>query len=267
MADCAFETDNVEGVCAAAILGVHSHLHANPYPAPVCAPARQSEPKLIRPKIQHNSTCEDWNAFMRRWDAFRTGSGISDDSAPGQLLECTGERLGNVLLRAHPDFTSQSLTDALVTLKSIAVIPVALGVIRSELASMRQDPDESFRTFAAQVQGKAETCEFKTNFHKACPTCATRVTGEVYYTDEVIRDVLLNGIADMDIRRKALSKEQIQTKAITDVIAFIESKETARNANPATVSSLSNQGLIVMSPKGSSNLLPAHSHRTPSTSQ
>ena len=183
---------------------------------------------------------KSWNAFLRHWDAFRIGSGISDISAPGQLLECIGERLGNVLLRAHPDFTSRTLTEALTVLKSIAVIPVAFGVIRSALASMRQDSDEPFRTFASQVQGKAETCEFKTNFNKTCSNCNTRVSGEVYYTDEVIRDVLLNGIADMDIRREALSAEHIQTKPVTDVIAFIESKETARNANPITVvSSLS----------------------------
>lgn len=47
-------------------------------------------------------------------------------------------------------------------------------------------------------------------------------------------------IADMDIRREALSKKHIETKLITDIIAFIKSKETARNANSTTVvSSLS----------------------------
>ena len=32
-----------------------------------------------------------------------------------------------------------------------------------------------------------------------------RMEGETYYTDEMIRDVLLQGIADVDIRREALS--------------------------------------------------------------
>ena len=109
----------------------------------------------------------------------------------------------------------------------MAVIPVALGVVRSELLAMRQDPDEPFRTFAARVQEKAETCEFKTVYDGLCNNCDNAYNGEVYYTDEVIRDVLLNGIADIDIRRDALSADDIQEKPVTDVIAFVENKETA----------------------------------------
>ena len=96
---------------------------------------------------------------------------------------------------------------------------------------MRQDPDEPFRTFSARVQGKAEVCEFKTSYNSNCSNCDAPVAGEVYYTDEVIRDVLLNGIADSDIRREALSSEDVQVKPIAQVIAFIESREIARNAN------------------------------------
>jgi len=60
------------------------------------------------------------------------------------------------VLRADQRFTSKTLNDALKILKSVAVVPVALGVLRSELFNLNQDPDEPFRTFAARVQGKAE---------------------------------------------------------------------------------------------------------------
>ena len=96
---------------------------------------------------------------------------------------------------------------------------------------MQQDPDEPFRTFSARVQGKAEVCEFKTSFNINCSNCDTPVASKVYYTDKVICDVLLNNIADSDIRGKALSSEDIQVKPISQVIAFIESREIACNAN------------------------------------
>jgi len=99
---------------------------------------------------------------------------------------------------------------------------------------MRQDPEEPFRTFAAHVEGKAESCEFKTDYHDICSGCQAAFNGNVYHTDEIVRDVLLNGIADVDIRREALSAYSMQKKPINEVIAFIESKETARNANPAS---------------------------------
>lgn len=44
----------------------------------------------------------------------------------------------------------------------------------------------------------------------------------------------------MDIRCEALSLDGIQTKPVTDVTAFVETRETARNANPLpSVSALS----------------------------
>ena len=132
---CAFQTPDHDVIGAAAILNLHSHAHIM-NPAPQAVP-RPSAPKLIRPK----------NAFIRRWDTFRIGSGITDQAASAQLLECTTEKLGNIVLRAHPNFTTKTLQDALTTLKSIAVIPVAVGVLRSELAAMRQDPDETFHCF------------------------------------------------------------------------------------------------------------------------
>jgi len=225
---CGFATDDVDVVGAAAILNAHTYTHMAV--AQQAAPPVRG-PKLDRPKLQLNCTNEDWNAFQRRWETYRTGSGIRDDNAAGQLLECTTEQLGNILLRAEPAFTTKPIAEALQVLKSVAVVPVALGVLRSELSIMRQYPDEPFRTFAARVQGKAEVCEFTVTFNVNCGTCNNAVTGEVYYTDEVIRDVLLNGIADSDIRREALGSEDIQVKSIAQVIAFIESREIARNAN------------------------------------
>ena len=47
----------------------------------------------------------------------------------------------------------------------------------------------------------------------AFPSCATLVTGEMYYTDEVIRDKLLNDIAGIDIRKEALlAKNRSRTR-------------------------------------------------------
>ena len=117
----------------------------------------------------------------------------------------------------------------------MAVIPVARGVSRAELFQMNQSSDEPIRTFAARVRGKAETCGFSTSTRGKC--------GEPVhtdYTEEVIRDVLLAGIADLDIRREALGMPGIQEKSTNDVVGIIESREMARNATPlSSVSTLS----------------------------
>ena len=232
---CDFATDDVDAVGAAAILTIHGTTHSSTPAAPPAAQPRA--PKLVRPTIKLNSTNEEWNAFFRRWETYRTGSNIPDDSASAQLLECTSPELGDIVLRAYPNFTTMTIGEAIPLLKSLAVVPVALGVLRSELNAMQQDPDETFRTFAARVQGKAETCEYRTKNTGTCSAvgCGTRYEGYTYYTDDRIRDTLLQGIADIDIRREALSVRGIQEHPVTDIIAFVETRETARNANPAHV--------------------------------
>ena len=174
---------------------------------------------------------EEWNIFLRRWEVFKTGSGIDEASAPSQLFQCAGADLGDRLLKTNPRITSEALSAPSAAMRSLAVIPVATCVLRTELLQLHQERDEAFRAFAARVRGKAETCAFNARCE-----CGKSVN----YTDHVIRDVLLNGLSDSDIRKDVLGTKDILTKPINDVIAFVETKEMARNALPsATLSSIS----------------------------
>ena len=114
---------------------------------------------------------------MRRWEVFKSGSGIDDASAPSQLFQCAGTELGDSLLKANPNAASGTLTQLLAAMRSLAVIPVATCVLRTELLQLRQERDEPFRTFTAKVRGKAETCSYT-----ASCTCGASVD----YTNHVI---------------------------------------------------------------------------------
>ena len=229
--DCDFETNHEDANVVVALLNIHALSHTqstNRSAAP--------QPKLDRPRIEMGVEEEVWNGFVRRWEAFRVGSGINDSTAPMQLFQCASESLGDLVLKAHPDIQSKSVKDVKATLREFAVIPVAIGVRRAELMDLKQAPDEPFRTFAAKVKGKAETCIFTTTAKCSCHNIV-----QADYTVESVRDVLLAGIADIDIRREALSTADMQKKGINDVIAFVESREMARNATPVsnTLSALS----------------------------
>ena len=63
---------------------------------------------------------------------------------------------------------------------------------------MRQLKNESFCTFAARVHVKADTCAFSVDW-----ICGLKVN----YTDHIIRDTLLNGIADDEIHREILGNQ------------------------------------------------------------
>lgn len=79
MPGCGFKTPDVDVVGAAVTLNVHSRIHATAATQPARPAVRG--PKLDRPKLHLNSTNEDWNAFQRRWETYRIGSGILDANA------------------------------------------------------------------------------------------------------------------------------------------------------------------------------------------
>ena len=116
-------------------------------------------------------------------------------------------------------------------MKALAMIPVTVGVLRAELLELRQKRDEAFRIFATRVRGKAETCAFVTRIVCGCGT-----TNNVDYTENIMHDVLVTGIYDMEIRRDMLGVEGVIDRPTNEVIALVEKKEMARDANVVSVS-------------------------------
>jgi phosphoribosylformylglycinamidine (FGAM) synthase-like enzyme len=109
-----------------------------------------------------------------------------------EALAIAADRRSDSILKAKPDAALDTLPQLLESMCSLAVIPIATGVLRTELLQLRQERDETFRAFTARVRGKAEMCAFAT----VCE-CGKSVD----YTNHAIRDVLLNGIYDTDICR------------------------------------------------------------------
>ena len=155
--DCPFTSTDVSEALAVALLANHGLAHQTSLPATAEPAQTQSPrgPKLDRPKIDVGVSTEEWNIFVRRLEVFRIGSGIDDRSAPSQLFQCAGIELGDSLLKANPDAASESLQQLLAAMRSLAVIPVATCVLRTELLQLRQERDEAFRAFTARVRGKA----------------------------------------------------------------------------------------------------------------
>ena len=217
---CEFKTQDVEPAVVAVLLQIHATSHtANGGAA--------KGPNLVRPRIDMGADEEAWNTFILRWNNFRIGPNIGDSTAPVQLLQCAGDDLSEMLLKADPRISTRPIDDVLAAMKSLAVIPVAKGIVRAELMQMQQANDESFRAFAAKVRGKAETCGFSLTATCPCP-CAKSFP--IDYTVEVIRDVLLAGIGSVDIKQEVLSADGIHGKSINELVEYVEKREMARSA-------------------------------------
>ena len=53
-----------------------------------------------------------------------------------QLLQCAGDDLSEMLLKADPRISTRPIDDVLAAMKSLAVIPVAKGIVCAELMQM-----------------------------------------------------------------------------------------------------------------------------------
>ena len=233
---CEYTTGPKSETVACCLLTAHMVSHQQPAPAPAPVPAavpaidpvRSSGPKLDRPSIRAGSSMEDWNLFKLKWVMYRNGSKLTGADVAYHLFQCAEENLGDALLKADPNIGNKDETALLAAMLKIAVIPRAIGILRAELLEMRQERDESFRKFSSKVKGKAETCNYTVDV-ECCKADCTQVT-TADFTDEILRDVLLAGIYDADIRREMYGVEDILRKPVNDVISLVEKKEMARDA-------------------------------------
>ena len=133
---CGFSTGEFPEVVAVALLTTHATLHSTSHGTYLSG--RTTGPNLERPKVESGISIEDWNVFERRWKVFKCGSGIDDNSAPAQLFQCASVTLGDAMLKVDADITTRPTEIVIATMKSLAVIPVAVGVLRAELLELRQ---------------------------------------------------------------------------------------------------------------------------------
>lgn len=229
---CKFKTQDVSELIAIALLGNHTVGHTTSLQNPSSlAPVRG--PKLERPTIDTGMSIEEWNIFVRRWEVFKTGSGIDKASAPSQLFQCAGGDLGNRLLKTNPCITSEALSALLAAMHSLAAKPCCNMCPTHRTVTVAPRARQGILGICSQGTRESRDLRFQ---------CKVGVQGRasVDYTDHVIRDLLLNGVSDPDNSKDELGMKDILTKLINDVIAFVETEEMARNALPSvSLSSIS----------------------------
>ena len=219
---CDFPTGQKPQEIAIALLGNHTSIHlVQPaYPDQLLHAEGQNwtGPGSMWESQRNNGI------FSRRWVAFALGSGIDPHNSSSQLFQCAADELGNGLLKSYPGIIIKPTDELMAATKAMAVIAVATGVNLAELVLQRQERDEPFRSFTARVRCKPETCAYSVQ-------CACPVPTDVDFTEIIVRDVLIAGIADMDIRREILVTDKILERTVNDVITLVE---MARNNLPSS---------------------------------
>jgi len=128
--------------------------------------------KVRHPTTSSAGTSEDWSYFLSRWADYKSTTKLAGKELIIQLLECCNENLRNDLTRAQGGtLTDKPEADVLAAIRQLAVREENTMVARVALHNMRQDRDETVRSFGARLQGQANICKFVTK----CKNCGTEV--------------------------------------------------------------------------------------------
>ena len=108
---------------------------------------------------------------------FRQGSGINEASATAQLFQCASQSLGCSLLKSDAEIVSKPLQELLSAMRRLAIIPVATGVLRSDLMQMRQLRD--MNPFAYLQMARNAVPRPRSHLCQSFSACMTQTTEHV----------------------------------------------------------------------------------------
>ncbi|KAK7498143.1 hypothetical protein BaRGS_00010731 [Batillaria attramentaria] len=211
------------------LLDIHSATaHQAAQPAAAQPGAAKAE-KVRRPVISAAGTSEAWAYFEQRWSDYKQATRLTGPDVVFQLLECCDEALRKDLTRTYGALASSDEQTVLRNIKTLAVRQENVMVARVHLQQMRQDRDEPVRAFAARLRGQAGVCNFRVNPSLACHA-------EVDYSNIMIRDVLIRGLEDEEIRLDILGESR-QDMSLEDALQYVEAKESGKRSASRLVES------------------------------
>ena len=227
---CDYATEDVDAVAAAAQLNLHALIHQRQSVGTSAHSTKQKPPKIDRPSVSFGSTEEQWNTFLKRWSLFKQGTEIPNGQLVSQLWQCCDNDLEEDLFKDVNNLSTITEDELLCAIKRLAVVTKARSVRKTELFSMKQDHGQPIRTFAAKIKGKAQVCVLS----KQCTNANCNQV--VDYSEDIVKYVLISGIADEEIKKDVLGHENLDSKTLNETISIIENKEMAVRAMNATVS-------------------------------
>ena len=228
---CEYHPNVADAALAATLLSIHAQsLHvATPAPAPsYTTGATARVEKISRPTVDEGVSLEDWLYFEQRWREYKNATRITGLDLTYQLLECCNpDGLRKNLVRMHRDSLTTCKENELLThIRRLAVRTENAMVARDVLSKMRQDRDEPVRAFSARLKGQARVCQFVAKCQ--CPHCPDHdVCVGTDYSDIVVRDQLVLGCADHDIKLDCLT-EKGPGASLDEVMPFVEGKESGK---------------------------------------
>ena len=183
--------------------------------------SKSKRDNVKRPVLNIDITEDEWSYWASNWKDYKKSTNVKPEDAVVELKECCDEVLRRELHRQHPNgFVNEE--DIIPKLKNIAVKKRNRAVVRNEINDLVQDRGETIRRFSGRINSLANVAEYKTK----CFHCQK----ETLYKDEIIKDRIISGLADIEIKKDVLSNTEVNDWTVDDLVSHIEGKEAGKTS-------------------------------------
>ena len=200
----------------------HLSLHAQTaHPVQQAQGGGTARGKVDRPTMKPACDQESWAFFLYDWENYKSAMNITGNAISAHLFGCLDEELKRDLQKAHQGVAAATMSEAdlLQAIKRLAVKEESKLAHRIKMGRAIQQPGASIRTFHAHLKGLAAPCEYQISH-----TCGCGKTNNIDYSDNVIQDQLVRGIADQEILADLLGDEK-SDRTTKEIVEFIARKE------------------------------------------
>ena len=138
-----------------------------------------------------------------------------------QLMECMVDAVREDHYRQFGGVKADTEVLLLSQIRQVAVPKSSRAVQRDSLSNIRQERGEGVRKFCGRIRAIALVCEFETE----CG-CGKKAS----YMDLQIKDKVVSGLHDTEIKTAVLSHRDINKWDLEDLLGYVESKEAGKKS-------------------------------------
>ena len=220
--DCTWESKEASIEICLRLLEFHVAANHPSTAQPRSSMATAKPEKAKRPELASEMSDKNWAYFVSRWEDYKKATALQGEEVVIQLMECCCEQLRRDHHRTYPKTGVGTVTEStrLAELKQLAVRQKNRMVNRVKLGTLKQDKGEPVRKYAGRIRSLASVSEYNVS----CSTCKASIP----YTEPVILDQVIAGLADVEIQKDVLSHPDAANMNLEKLLQFVEGKESGQ---------------------------------------
>ena len=225
---CEFKTKDYAIEYALQSLALHTQAcHQAPAgESPAHGPKREKMKRPVLPMTGQSCDPQVFEFFIEKWESFKRACNIQPGEANDLFRDCLPEDVQFIVHSTYGKGVAlQDEKDLIENVKALVVMSKSRVAAVVEMKSIKQQPEERAESFLAKLMSAGRRIGFKKK--KTCTKVGCNEEIEIDFTDDIIRDDFIAGLADDEIRGELMKKD---VNTLDDALKLVTAHEMAKRS-------------------------------------